>query len=321
MTTGTIPSGTNRPSKLKQRGHLGSRLRKFWPLYLFLLPALIYLALFHYAPMYGVLMAFKSFKPIKGILGSDWVGLYNFARFFRMDMFRTLIVNTLTLSIYALAAGFIFPILLALLINTCVLRRFSRVLQTITYLPHFISMVVMVGIINLLFSPSLGMFTHLLNALGIIEGPLTLLLSAKAFNDLYVWSGVWQSMGWGSIIYLAALSGVDPALHEAAMLDGASKFQRVRHIDIPWIMPTMVILLILSCGNLMNVGFEKVFLMQNAMNLGVSEIISTYVYKMGILNAQYSFSAAVGLFNSVINMALLLSVNALSKKLGDTGLM
>lgn len=321
MTTNTIARGGTRAAIPAQRGSLAARLKKFWPLYLFLLPALVYIALFHYAPMYGVLMAFKNFKPIKGILGSDWVGFYNFARFFRMDMFDTLIINTLTLSVYSLAAGFVFPILLALLINTCVLRRFTRVLQTITYLPHFISMVVMVGIINLLFSPSLGMFSHLLNALGVIDGPLNVLLSSRAFDDLYVWSGVWQSMGWGSIIYLAALSGVDPALHEAAILDGANKFQRVRHIDIPWIMPTMVILLILSCGNLMNVGFEKVFLMQNAMNLDVSEIISTYVYKMGILNAQYSFSAAVGLFNSVINMALLLAVNALSKRLGDTGLM
>lgn len=310
-----------RPPAPLRRNSPAALLRKFWPLYLFLLPALVYIALFHYAPMYGVLMAFKNFKPVRGILGSEWVGLYNFQRFFRMDMFDTLVWNTLGLSAYSLAAGFIFPILLAMLLNTCVLRRFTKVLQTITYVPHFISTVVMVGIINLLFSPSLGMFSNLLNALGMLDGPLTVLLNAHAFDDLYVWSGVWQGIGWGSIIYLAALSGVDPALHEAAILDGANKFQRVRHIDIPWIMPTMVILLILSCGNLMNVGFEKVFLMQNAMNLDKSEIISTYVYKMGILNAQYSFSAAVGLFNSVINMVLLLTVNWLSKKLGDTGLM
>ena len=307
--------------RILRRKSLKTRLKKYWSLYLFLIPALVYLLLFHYAPMYGVLMAFKYFKPIRGILGSEWAGLYYFKRFFSMEMFDTLIWNTLGLSAYSLAAGFTFPILLAIILNTCVLRRFTKVLQTITYVPHFISTVVMVGIINLMFSPSLGLFSHILNGLGLLDGPLTVLLSAKAFNDLYVWSGVWQGMGWGSIIYLAALAGVDPALHEAAIIDGANKFQRVRYIDIPWIMPTMVILLILSCGNLMNVGFEKVFLMQNALNLDASEIISTYVYKMGIMNAQYSFSAAVGLFNSVINMILLFSVNAISKKLGETGLM
>jgi len=300
---------------------LTRKLKKFWPLYLFLVPAVIYTIMFCYAPMYGVLMAFTRFKPILGILGSEWVGLYNFQRFFNMDMFKPLILNTLGLSFYSLVAGFIFPILLALMLNTAKSGRFAKVMQTITYIPHFISTVIMVGIINLFFAPNLGLVSNLLNSLGILHGPLSVLLSNSAFNDLYVWSGVWQGIGWGSIIYLASLTGVDPELREAATLDGANKFQIVRHIDIPWIMPTMMIILILSCGNLLNVGFEKVFLMQNAMNLDASEIISTYVYKLGIRDAQYSFSAAVGLFNSVINMIMLLAVNWASKKLGNTGLM
>ena len=271
--------------------------------------------------MYGVLIAFKNFKPVRGILGSEWVGLYNFQRFFKMEMFESLIRNTLGLSVYSLAAGFAFPILFAVLLNTCRSGKFQKVLQTVTYIPHFLSIVIMVGIINLFFSPSMGLFSNLMNNLGIIDGPLLVLLNADAFNDLYVWSGIWQGLGWGSIIYLAALTGVDQELYEAAILDGANKFQRVMYIDIPWIMPTMVIMLILNCGGLMNVGFEKIFLMQNSMNLDASEVISTYVYKLGILNAQYSFSAAVGMFNSIINMILLLTVNWVARKLGNTGLM
>lgn len=306
---------------LQCRKRFPGRICKYWSLYLFLLPGSIYTLLFHYLPMYGVLIAFKNFKPVRGILGSEWVGLYNFQRFFKMEMFESLIRNTLGLSVYSLAAGFAFPILFAVLLNTCRSGKFQKVLQTVTYIPHFLSIVIMVGIINLFFSPSMGLFSNLMNNLGIIDGPLLVLLNADAFNDLYVWSGIWQGLGWGSIIYLAALTGVDQELYEAAILDGANKFQRVMYIDIPWIMPTMVIMLILNCGGLMNVGFEKIFLMQNSMNLDASEVISTYVYKLGILNAQYSFSAAVGMFNSIINMILLLTVNWVARKLGNTGLM
>ncbi|WP_409345937.1 ABC transporter permease [Paenibacillus sp. MBLB4367] len=289
-------------------------------LYFLVLPALIYVILFDYVPLYGVLISFENFKPIKGIWGSEWVGLYHFERLFKLDIFWVLIKNTLSLSLYSLIAGFPIPIILALALNSATSKKFKKVVQTVTYAPHFISTVILVGMLNVFLSPRLGVVSQLLNAAGIIDGPLMTLTNPNAFSHLYVWSGIWQGMGWGSIIYLAALSGVDPSLHEAATVDGANKFQRAWYIDLPSIMPTIVTLLILSCGGILGVGFEKAFLMQNSLNLETSEVISTYVYKVGLLQSQFSFSAAVGLFNSIINLILLLTVNQLAKKLGQNGI-
>lgn len=297
---------------------LGTRIIRARQLYLLLLPTLIAVFVFQYIPMYGVMIAFKNFKPYRGILGSEWVGLYNFERFFNSPSFWRLIGNTLGLSVYQLAAGFPIPIILALAMNIIPGPRFKRTVQMVTYAPHFISTVVIVGMLGVFLSKNFGLANHLIAAFG---GERVFFLGRPEwFRSLYVWSGIWQSAGWGTIIYLAALAGIDPELHEAAIVDGAVMRQRVWHIDVPGILPTVVILLILNLGQVMSVGFEKAYLMQNALNLENSEIISTYVYKVGLLNAQYSFSAAVGLFNAVINLVLLLLVNRAAKALGQTGL-
>lgn len=303
-----------------RHGGLGRRLLTQWEFYLFLLPAVVYLLIFAYGPMYGLLIAFKDFKPFKGILGSDFVGLKHFNRFFGMSKFPQLIGNTVILSLYSLLAGFPLPIILALSLNASSAKRYARVIQTVTYAPHFVSTVIVVGMINILFSPSTGIIKNLLNYLGLIQGPLVTLMEESSFRHLYVWSGIWQNLGWSSIIYLGALSAVDTAMHEAAIIDGASKMQRVAYIDFPSILPTVITLLILNVGRVMNVGFEKVFLMQNSMNIGTSETIQTYIYKIGIKDGQYSLSAAIGMFNSVINFGLLIAVNALARRTGETSL-
>lgn len=307
--------------KPHQRGKLiKRRLAEDWELYLFLLPALLYLIVFAYLPMFGIVIAFKDFKPFQGIFGSNWVGLKHFSRLFQMRQFPRLITNTLRLSLYSLIAGFPLPILLALALNSCTAPRYKRIVQTVTYAPHFISTVVVTGMVLIFFAPSTGIVQSILRRLGLLDGNLMVLMRKEAFPHLYVWSGVWTELGWGSIVYLSALSGVDPALHEAAITDGASKFRRAIHIDLPCIVPTIIITLILRTSSIMGVGFEKVFLLQNSMNLDTSEIISTYVYKVGIQEGQYSFSTAVGLFNSVINFILLIVVNSLSRRMGETSL-
>ncbi|MEG2087803.1 MAG: ABC transporter permease subunit [Angelakisella sp.] len=288
-------------------------------MYLLILPAVIYLLVFCYQPMYGVLIAFKDFKPSLGVWGSPWVGLKHFIKFFNSESFMRTLSNTLLVSIYSLLAGFPIPILLALAMNAVNVKWFKKIVQTVTYAPHFISVVVIVGMIDLLFSPGAsGLVNNFLGLFGV--EPIFFLGKSEYFRHLYVWSGVWQGMGWGSIIYLAALAGVDPSLHEAAEIDGASRLQRMWHIDLPCILPTVVIMLILNAGKVMNVGFEKVFLMQNPLNIEAAEVISTYVYQRGLLNAQYSFSTAVGLFNSVVNIILLLIVNKISQTVGETSL-
>lgn len=301
-----------KPSAKKSRSW--KRVAKNWQLYVFLLPAIIYFVLLHYIPMYGVQIAFKDFIASKGIWGSPWVGLKHFKNFFRTYSSRIVIKNTVTISLYALIAGFPIPILLALMLNEVKNERFKKIVQNVTYAPHFISTVVMVGMIMLFLSP-----TGIINKLREMVGfePNMFLAKDYLFRHIYVWTGVWQGMGWGSIIYLAALSGVDPELHEAAIVDGASRIQRIFYINIPSILPTIIIMLILNVGSIMNVGFEKVYLMQNSFNLEYSEIISTYVYKTGLLNANYSFSAAVGLFNTVINLILLITVNKISRNVSD----
>lgn len=306
--------------KQRRRGRLVRRILKNWELYLFLLPVIVMLWLFNYVPMYGIQIAFRDYKSFKGITGSKWVGLKHFQRLFGLDMFRTLIVNTLSISVYSLLAGFPLPIILALALNSCSALKFKKVVQTVSYAPHFISTVILVGMINLFFAPSNGVFTVILQKLGLLKGSLNTLMRADSFIHLYVWSGVWAGIGWNSIVYLSALTGVDPSLHEAATVDGANKLQRCVHIDIPCIAPTIVMLLILNSGSLMSVGFQKAYLMQNALNLNRSEILSTYVYKQGIKSAQYSFSTAVGLFNSVINFLLMVSVNWVSRRVSQNSL-
>lgn len=294
-----------------------SKITKNYMLYIFLLPALVYIVIFNYAPLYGIQMAFKDFSPYDGIWGSPWVGLTNFQTFFESYQFWDLLQNTLSLSLYSLIVSFPMPIILALIVNYSTFKRVSKIAQTVTYAPYFISTVVMVGIITLFFSSG-GFVNQIIILFG---GEDTMFLAnAGLFRHLYVWSGVWQNTGWGSIIYIATLSGVSPELHEVATVDGASKLQRIIHIDLPHIVPTAIILLILNTGSIMSVGFEKVLLMQNDVNLTVSEIISTYTYKVGILNAQYSYSTAIGLFNNVINFILLISVNRFSSHLTGNSL-
>jgi putative aldouronate transport system permease protein len=254
----------------------------------------------------------------RGIWGSAWVGWEHFVRFFNSPNALQIIWNTFILSIYSLALGFPIPIILALLLNSFRHKKYGKIIQTITYAPNFISVVVMAGMIILFLSPRVGVINKLIEAMG--GTAVNFMGERSLWRHVYVWSGVWQSMGWNSVVYFAALSGVSPDLHEAAVVDGASKFQRIIHIDLPTIMPVAVMILILSFGSLLSVGFEKAYALQNDLNLNVSEIISTYVYKVGILQNSIAYSTAVGLFNSVVNAVLLISVNAASKKLSDNGL-
>lgn len=306
-----VPAAVKKQSfKAYMRGH--------YDLYLLLLPAILYTAVFLYIPMYGVLMAFQDYSPVKGIIGSNFVGLKHFKKFFSTYMAKQIISNTVILSGYSLLASFPFPVILALMLNYCVNRRFGKIVQTVTYMPYFISVMVLVGMMNIFFSTNYGVVNTVLQALGI--EPFSFMSSEKSFRHMYVWSGIWQGMGYSSVIYFAALSGIDPTLYEAAELDGASKLQRIRYIDLPSIMPTVIIMLIMSAGNLMSIGFEKAYLMQNDRNSGVSEIIATYVYKVGLIDARYSFSAAINLFNSAINFVILIVINKISRKLSDTSL-
>ena len=293
-------------------------MKGYYDLYLLLLPAILYTAVFLYIPMYGVLMAFQDYSPVKGIMGSNFVGLKHFKKFFSTYMAKQIISNTVILSGYSLLASFPFPVILALMLNYCVNRRFGKIVQTVTYMPYFISVMVLVGMMNIFFSTNYGVVNTVLQALGI--EPFSFMSSEKSFRHMYVWCGIWQGMGYSSVIYFAALSGIDPTLYEAAELDGASKLQRIRYIDLPSIMPTVIIMLIMSAGNLMSIGFEKAYLMQNDRNSGVSEIIATYVYKVGLIDARYSFSAAINLFNSAINFVILIVINKISRKLSDTSL-
>ena len=294
---------------------------KHWQLYLFLVIPIVLVFIFNYIPMAGIQLAFKKYNINLGIMGSPWIGFDNFKKFFRNYQFWRLLKNTLTLSLYGMLAGFPIPIMLALLLNSMNNLKYKKFIQTVTYMPHFISTVVMVGLIIQVFNPRIGLYGIIYSAVTGNNAP-DVLGSASAFPHIYVLSGVWQSMGWNSIIYMAALAGVDAELHEAAQMDGASKFQRILHIDLPSILPTAIMLLILNAGSIMNIGFEKAFLMQNNLNLRSSEVISTYVYKMGLESAtgDYGYATAIGLFNSVINFILIVSVNAVSKKVTEQSL-
>lgn len=296
---------------------LSTRIWRHRDYYWMLLPALVYVILFNYVPMYGLQIAFKDYRVSLGITGSKWVGFKHFITFFNSFNFWTLLTNTITLSLYKLILGFPIPIIVALVINE-LKGRYKQTLQTILYAPHFLSTVVIVGMIKVMFSMSNGIVNYVITSLG--GDPIYFMGSTDWFRHLYVWSGIWQEMGWAAIIYLAALAGVDPGLHEAASIDGATRLQRIIHINIPTILPTIIITLILNVGQLVSIGHEKVFLLQTELNIDASEVISTYVYKKGIINTNYSFSAAVGMFNNVTNIILLIVANQISKRVAKTSL-
>ncbi|WP_165452442.1 ABC transporter permease subunit [Paenibacillus thalictri] len=293
---------------------------RVWQLYALMALPFAYIIIFKYFPMYGAQIAFRNFVANKGIWGSQWVGLSQFIRFFESYEFWNIMWNTIALSFYQLAAGFPFPILLALSLNYVMHEQFKKWVQMVTYAPHFISVVVMVGIIMQALDPRIGIVNVLLKAVGL--DAVNWMGDADYFRSIYVWSGVWQNVGFSCIIYLAALAGIDPSLHEAAVVDGASKMRRMWHIDLPGILPIAVILLILDVGRMLEIGFEKSFLMQNPLNLSTSEIIDTYVYKVGLASnvVNFSYSSAIGLFKNFINLILLVVVNRIAKKLGQSSL-
>jgi putative aldouronate transport system permease protein len=306
-------------TKLQKHRGLAARVLKSWQLYAMLLLPVAYMLLFAYYPMSGIQIAFKEFKPRLGIWGSEWIGFKHFAKFMGSYQFWPVVRNTLTLSLYSILAMIPTPIILALSLNAVRGAKFKKTVQLLTYMPNFISVVVIVGILKQILHPRLGLYAALAGALG--YQAVDAFGSGAIFPHLYVWSNVWQKTGWSSIIYIAALSAVDPEQHEAAIVDGASRFQRVRHIDFPVIIPTAIIMLILSMGQVMSIGFEKAYLMQTDLNLSASEILSTYVYKVGLTGLpDYSYSTAVNLFNSVINIFLIVLMNGVSKKFSGSGL-
>lgn len=297
--------------------HLKRRLCNDWQLYLLVLPAVVYVFLFHYVPMYGVQIAFKNYSTKLGIWNSPWVGLKHFSRFIHYPNFTKIILNTLSITLYSLAT-FPLPIVVALMMNELDSRRFKKTVQMVSYAPHFISTVVVCSMVSLFLDRSNGIINHLIEALG---GARNDWLSVpELFADIYVWSGVWQNTGWGTIIYLAALAGVSDEMHEAARIDGASRLQIVLHINLPSIAPTVITMLILRFGQVMSLGFEKIYLLQNSLNLDASQVISTYVYEIGVRSGQFSYSSAIGLFNTVINVVLLLAVNQISRRVADVSL-
>ncbi|MBR4061034.1 MAG: sugar ABC transporter permease [Lachnospiraceae bacterium] len=305
---------------MNQSRGLAKRIYRARQLYLILALPLIYLLVFKYYPMLGLQIAFKDYSITGGIWGSEWAGFKYFEKLFKDYNFKKIMINTLRLSLYSLGITTIMPVILALAINCVNNTKIKKAVQTITYLPHFVSLVVMVGIMNQLFNPIVGLYGNVMQQLT-GERPVDIFGIPQAFLHMYVWSGVWQHAGYNAVIYIAALAGSDQELHEAAQIDGASRLQRVFYIDIPTILPTVIIMLILNVGRVMGIGFEKAFLMQNALNQSYSEIISTYVYKKAFGAAgNFSYSTAIGLFNSVINFILIIAVNKISKKVSETSL-
>ncbi|QGH36462.1 ABC transporter permease subunit [Gracilibacillus salitolerans] len=310
--------GTNTETLPKaKKATVLNTLRRDYQLWLMILPAIICVIIFNYIPMYGIQLAFREYDFTAGLTGGEWAGLKYFEQFINSHLFWDLIRNTLLISVTTILVGFPAPIALALLVNQIRWKRGKRILQTTVYLPHFISIVVLVGLLNVMLSPNTGVLGLLLAKLG-VEG--NLLASVNAFVPIYVLSDVWQHVGWNSIIYLAALAAVDPQLYDAAKIDGANKWQIIKNVEIPAIIPTIIILLILNMGTVISTGFEKIFLMQNSLNLPISEVIETYVYKTGIVSNQFSYAAAIGLFNTFINFMMLVIVNTIAKKVARISL-
>ena len=303
------------------RESFGYRLRKDWvrnkSLYVIVIPVVLFYILFHYKPMYGAIIAFKDYTPALGVSNSPWVGLANFTRFFNSLYFTRLLKNTILLSVYSLLFGFPAPIILALLLNEVRCHKFKSLAQTITYLPHFISLIVVTGMLTD-FSMTTGLFNDIIVALGGEASPL--LQNPSLYRTIYVASGIWQEVGWGSIIYLSALSGVDQQLYEAAAIDGAGKWKQLLNITLPGIAPTIIIMLIMKVGSLMSMGYEKTILLYNPSTYETADIISSYIYRIGLLEQDWSYSTAIGLFNSIINFTLLIITNKLSKRYSETSL-
>ncbi len=322
MTTQHGAAGS-RVLSTKPKRPLSARIMDNWQMYVFLAVPLVWLIIFKYVPMYGATIAFKKYDFSVGILGSPWVGLSNFQKFFKSYQFERVVGNTLYLSLVQMVLTFPIPIIFALMLNSVLSRRYKSAVENITYMPHFISTVVLVGILNRVLDINTGMINNVLLRFG-VNFDNNLFIGGPNFRILYILSGVWQSTGWGSIIYMAALSSVDPELHEAATIDGASRFKRVWYIDLPTIIPTIAITLILRCGSLMSIGFDKAYLMQNDTNLVASEVISTYVYKVGLTAesgpSNTSYATAIGMFNSVVNLIALLTVNKIADKVSGSGL-
>lgn len=289
-----------------------------WQFWLIIALPLIYAIIFAYVPMGGIVMAFEDYSPRRGILGSDWVGLKYFKQFLTSTSSVTVIKNTLVLGVYSLIVNFPFPILLAIGLNEMRHVRYRKFIQMVTYAPYFISVVVMVGMMMSMMDLRTGIINVLLQKIGF--DPINFFGDVGLFRSLYVWSGLWQTAGYSSVIYIAALAGVSPELQEATIVDGASRLQRIIHVDIPAILPTVITMLIFNCASVVSIGFDKVFLMQNPLNAGVSEVISTFVYKVGVVSANFGFSTAASLFQSVVSFVLLVSVNKICKKVTETSL-
>lgn len=314
------PKSKHRSPSKGRPSRLWLRIRRNWQLYVLLFLPVLWLLVFRYAPMYGAQIAFRQYSPAFGIEGSPWVGFANFIRFFNSPKFEPVIVNTLVLSFYSLIAGFPIPIILALSMNQVKTRMFRNSVQMITYAPHFISTVVIVGMLFQFLHPRVGFTAVIAQMLG--SKPPNWMGDPGAFRHIFVWSGIWQEMGFSAIIYLAVLSTIDPALHEAAVVDGANRLQRIRYIDIPGLLPTAMVLLVLSTGRVLEIAFEKVYLMQSPLNLGVSEVINTYVYKVGLLSPilDFSYSTAIGLLKGIVGLLLLITVNHAARRLTENSL-
>lgn len=311
-------SATAKKKSISPGAFVANELKRHWQLYVMLILPLTYLIIFAYIPMGGVIIAFKDYSIRGGIWGSDWVGFEHFINFFKTPDFVKLLRNTLILSLYNLVITFPMPIILALAVNELKSKAYKKVVQMVTYMPYFISTVVLVGTMKNIFSPRTGLINNIIALFG--GAQTDFMGNPDLFRTMYVWSGVWQGMGYSAVIYIAALANVDSSQVEASLMDGAGRFARVWHVDLPAIMPTIVIQLILAVGSVMSLGYEKVYLMQNPVNTEVSEVISTFVYKRGIAGFQYSYSAAVGLFNSVVNLVLIALANVFAKKVGETSL-
>ena len=303
---------------MKRGARMKKAIRRDWQLFVLCALPILYFIIFHYIPMYGVQIAFKDFKAADGIWGSAWCGLEHFKRFFSSSQFWPLIKNTLGLSFLQILLGFPIPIILAIMLNQVKNQKYRKFVQSVAYCPHFISIVVLTGMLYIFLSPRNGIINNVIQMFG--GEPIFFLGEAKYFKLTFVLSGIWQNAGWSAIIYIAALAGISQDLYEAAQVDGANKWQRIRHIDIPGILPTIVMMLTLEVGKVMSLGFQKAYLMQNAQNLAASEIISTYIYKVGLIDAQYSYSTAINLFNNVVNIILLVSMNKLAKKMTNNSL-
>lgn len=295
--------------------------KKNWQLWLMLLPAAVYVVIFCYGPMYGLQLAFRDYDFSKGLTGGAWAGMKYFHQYFSSPMFWPTVSNTFKIAFFSLICGFPIPIMLALVIHSLKNKHWKKTVQTTVYLPYFISTVVLVAMLQILLSPSTGLLDHLLKATGLFSDNINFLGDSSAFVPVYVLSGIWQMAGWNSIIFIAALSSVNGQLYDAAKVDGANRWRQVWHIELPALKPTIIILLIMNMGGILSVGFEKTFLMQNSLNKSVSEVISTYVFNVGVKSSQFSFGAAVGLFNTLINFVFLMAANMIAKKTSQISLM